>query len=233
MSFQWTRRDFLIMLGVAFVFAWVFIAWDFLYDFLLGQLRLPLWASSFINGVWFLAGFIGMALVRKPGACLFTETLAAVLEVLFAQWFLGGYPIDVMGEAYTHVYAVTPTPLPHGQFLGQSNDGRYVYEFSVFNMVAFVGLLEGLGPEAVFGFARYANWSLPVWVTAGAAGAFLEWLTGLYVTQYYLYLGLQETVLTMLSSLIGISIVAGGIGYLVAREAQRRSARELPGMAKA
>lgn len=213
------------MLLVAFVFAWVFIAWDFLYDFLLGLLRLPLWVSSLINGIWFLAGFIGMALVRKPGACLFTETLAALLEVLFAQSLLGGYPIDVMGEAYTHVYAVTPGPLPHGQFLGQSVDGRYVYEFSVFNMVAFVGLLEGLGPEVVFGFARYANWSLPVWFAAGAAGALLEWLTGIYVTQYYLYPGFQETVLTMLSSLIGISVVAGGIGYLVSR----RSRKRLPG----
>ncbi len=217
MSNRWNGWDLLIMIVVAFVFSWIFISWDFVYDFLLGTLRLPLWTSSLINGVWFLAGFIGMAMVRKPGACVFTETLAAVLEVAFAHWLLGGYPIDVIGEAYTHVYAVTPMQLPHGVALGQTGDGRFMYEFGVPNMVAFVGLLEGLGPEVVFGFGLYRKWSLPLWLAAGAAGALLEWFTGIYVTQYYLYLGPAETFLTMASSLVGISLVAGGIGYAIAR----------------
>ena len=217
-AMRWNRRDVLIMLGAAVGFAWLYVAWDLLYDALLGPLGLPLAATSLINGVWFLAGFVGMALVRKPGACLFTEALAALLEVLFAQWFLGGYPIDVLGEAYTRVHAVTPMPLAHGTPLGQVLAGgemRHVTEFAVFNMVAFVGLLEGLAPEAVFGFAQYREWRLTIWLSAGVAGAAIEWLTGIYVTQYYLYLGAAQTLWTLPTSALGIAALAGGAGFLL------------------
>lgn len=225
-TLRWTRRDLALMVSIAFTFAWVFLAWDALYDVLLGPLGLPLAVTSLINGVWFLAGFVGMAVVRKPGACLFTEALAALLEVLFASWFLGGYPIDVLGEAYTHIHAVTPTALVHGTLLGQivaGGETRFVTEFAVFNMVWFVGLLEGLAPEVVFGFAQYRSWRLPVWLAAAVAGAAIEWVTGIYVTQYYLYMGIGQTLLTLPTSAIGIGAVAGGGGYLLAQRSLGRT----------
>lgn len=215
-SLRWTKRDVVVLVTVAFAFSWLYIAWDFLYDHLLAGLGLPLWSTSLINGMWFLAGFVGFVLVRKPGACVFAQTLAALLEIGFAHGLLGGYPIDVIGEAYTHVYAVLPQQLEVGRLIATTPDG-YVYAFSVVNMVGFVGLLEGLGPEMVFGFGLYRNLSLGIFLGAALTGAFLEWLTGIYVTQYYLYFGTTELLATMASSAVGIMLGAGLLSWWLAR----------------
>jgi energy-coupling factor transport system substrate-specific component len=77
------------VLGVAA--ALVFFAWNALYETVTTPLSLVLPGSqSLLYGVWLFAGVIGALVVRKPGAALFTELVAAVVSALLgAQW--GGF----------------------------------------------------------------------------------------------------------------------------------------------
>lgn len=74
------------MLGVAF--GVVFWAWDFVYTAPAGVLETvfaPL--TGLLGGPWLLAGVVGGLMVRRPGAALVTEMVAASVEALIGnQW---------------------------------------------------------------------------------------------------------------------------------------------------
>ena len=47
--------------------------------------------EGLLNGFWLFAGPLAAIIVRKPGAALFAETLAAFLELTLGnQWGVGG-----------------------------------------------------------------------------------------------------------------------------------------------
>lgn len=74
------------MLGVAF--GVVFWAWDLVYTAPANALQAvfaPL--TGLLGGPWLLAGVVGGLLVRRPGAALITELVAASVEALIGnQW---------------------------------------------------------------------------------------------------------------------------------------------------
>ncbi|MDO5710819.1 MAG: ECF transporter S component [Micrococcales bacterium] len=83
----WRGIEFvtLAVLGVAFGVA--FWGWDvFLYPFVIAGLAFPP-AQSLTLGVWLLPAVAGGLIVRRPGAALFTELIAANVEMLLGnQW---------------------------------------------------------------------------------------------------------------------------------------------------
>ena len=83
----WRGIEFvtLAVLGVAFGVA--FWGWDvFLYPLVIAALVFPP-ASSLTLGVWLLPAVVGGLVVRRPGAALFTEFVAANVEMLLGnQW---------------------------------------------------------------------------------------------------------------------------------------------------
>lgn len=47
--------------------------------------------EGLLNGIWLFAGPLAAIIVRKPGAALFAETLAAALELAMGNpWGIGG-----------------------------------------------------------------------------------------------------------------------------------------------
>ena len=72
----------------------------------LGRAYPPL--AAVLNGLWLVPGVLGALIVRKPGAALFTETLAAVLEALTGpNWgFASVYYGVVEGLGAEIVFAV-------------------------------------------------------------------------------------------------------------------------------
>ena len=84
---QWRGIEFvtLAVLGVAFGVA--FWGWDvFLYPLVMAALVFPP-AGSLTLGVWLLPAVAGGLIVRRPGAALFTEFVAANVEMLLGnQW---------------------------------------------------------------------------------------------------------------------------------------------------
>jgi energy-coupling factor transport system permease protein len=84
----WRTVDLLTVafLGVAFGVA--YWGWGYAYEGpsnALSAVFPPL--GAIVNTPWLIAGVVGGLVVRRPGAALFTETLAAVVEMLVgSQW---------------------------------------------------------------------------------------------------------------------------------------------------
>jgi energy-coupling factor transport system substrate-specific component len=85
---RWRVVDIVVasVLGVAG--ALIYFAWNALYGPVTKPLELALPGSqALLYGVWLFAGVLGGIVIRKPGAALFTELVAAVVSALLgAQW---------------------------------------------------------------------------------------------------------------------------------------------------
>lgn len=205
---RWTRRDWTIVLVSALVFGTIYMLWDDLYQQILVGWHLNLATTSLINGMWFMGGLVPMALTRKPGTCLVGETLAALWEVTLVYLIRAGhYPIEYAGETYTSF------------LFGSLAHPEAIREYTVFNVVFFVGILEGLGPEMMFALKRYRDFRLPTWLLAGAAGAVLEWMTGIWVTHYYVIEPPAIFWSILVTSILGIGVIAGSISWAISRRA--------------
>lgn len=83
----WRGIDFVTLAVLAVAFGVVFWGWDvFLYPLVIAGLAFPP-AQSLTLGVWLLPAVVGGLIVRRPGAALFTELIAANVEMLLGnQW---------------------------------------------------------------------------------------------------------------------------------------------------
>ncbi|HEX2194859.1 MAG TPA: ECF transporter S component [Candidatus Limnocylindria bacterium] len=79
----WRVVDIVVAAALAVAFGVVFWAWNALW--------LPLFAGQvnplayLVSGMWLVPGVLGMLIIRKPGAAIFTETLAAVVSALLGS----------------------------------------------------------------------------------------------------------------------------------------------------
>jgi energy-coupling factor transport system substrate-specific component len=82
--------DLVLTVAIGVVFAFVFLAWGQVYT-LITPLQAVLPPSvGLLAGVWFLPALVAVLIVRRPGAALLAEVIAAVLEmVLGGQWGIG------------------------------------------------------------------------------------------------------------------------------------------------
>lgn len=85
---RWRVVDIVVaaVLGVAAGF--VFLAWNLGYQVPGSVLEAALpGLQGLVNGVWLFAGVLGGLVIRKPGAAVFTEAVAAVVSALVgSQW---------------------------------------------------------------------------------------------------------------------------------------------------
>ncbi|WP_238019819.1 ECF transporter S component [Dactylosporangium sp. AC04546] len=87
MQTRWRTVDIVVASIIAVAFAAVFYAWNNLWNALDGW-ALP-W-RALIYGVWLVPGVLGPLVIRKPGAGLYTEVVAASVSALFGSaWGLG------------------------------------------------------------------------------------------------------------------------------------------------
>lgn len=90
-NYRWRVVDIVVasVLGVAA--ALIFFAWNQLYTPITTPLEAGLPGSqALLYGVWLFAAVLGGLIIRKPGAALFTELVAATVSALLgAQW--GGF----------------------------------------------------------------------------------------------------------------------------------------------
>jgi energy-coupling factor transport system substrate-specific component len=96
-NFRWRVVDIIVAAVVGVAFGVVFYGWDLIYTVPTKPLELLLPGSqALLYGVWLIPGVLGGLIVRKPGAALFTEVVAATLEALLgAQW--GGFQTILQG----------------------------------------------------------------------------------------------------------------------------------------
>ncbi|MFG2040880.1 ECF transporter S component [Dactylosporangium sp. NPDC048998] len=82
MQTRWRTVDIVVASIIAVAFAAVFAAWNQLWS-ALDSFALP-WRAV-IYGVWLVPAVLGQLIIRKPGAGLFTELVAAVISTLFGS----------------------------------------------------------------------------------------------------------------------------------------------------
>lgn len=107
--FAWRTVDVVVAAVIAAAFGVVFWAWSAVWSATeFAFLAFPP-SQYLISGVWLLPAVLGALIIRKPGAALFTEVVAAVISALLgSQWgldvVLSGF---VQGAGAELVFAFT------------------------------------------------------------------------------------------------------------------------------
>ena len=91
-SNRWRVVDIVVAAIIAVASGVIFWGWDVVCEVPLNAFRaLTPGFEGLLNGFWLFAAPLAAIIVRKPGAALFAETLAAFLELTLGnQWGVGG-----------------------------------------------------------------------------------------------------------------------------------------------
>jgi len=82
-SFSWTQREILIIAVLGAVFAVLYLGW--VQVWLIAQAFFGPVTMDVVMGFWFIVSIIAAAIIRKPGAALFSEILAAGIQILLGS----------------------------------------------------------------------------------------------------------------------------------------------------
>lgn len=86
-KYQWRVVDIVVASVVAVASGVIFWAWGFAWNVLSLPLAFLPGLSGLLAGGWLFAGVLGALIVRKPGAALFTEVVAAFVSmVIGTEW---------------------------------------------------------------------------------------------------------------------------------------------------
>lgn len=85
----WRTVDIVVAAAIAVAFGVVFWAWNAIWAATTPVFTFMPLAQNLIYGVWLIPGVLGGLVIRKPGAALFTELVAASVSALLgSQWGL-------------------------------------------------------------------------------------------------------------------------------------------------
>jgi energy-coupling factor transport system substrate-specific component len=86
-NYRWRTVDIVVASVIAVAFGVVFWAWNLLWTATGAAFAWFPPAQSVLYGVWLLPAVLGGLIIRKPGAAVYCETVAAVLSALLgSQW---------------------------------------------------------------------------------------------------------------------------------------------------
>lgn len=86
-SMRWRTVDIVVTAVIGVAFGVVFWAWNLLWAATGAAFAAFPPAQAFMYGVWLLPAVLAPLIVRKPGAALFAELMAAVISALLgSQW---------------------------------------------------------------------------------------------------------------------------------------------------
>ncbi|MDO9397282.1 MAG: ECF transporter S component, partial [Herbiconiux sp.] len=85
---RWRVVDIVVASVIGVAAGLIFWVWNLLYSPLTAPLEVVApGAQALLYGVWLFAGVLGGLIIRKPGAALYTELVAAVVSALVGtQW---------------------------------------------------------------------------------------------------------------------------------------------------
>lgn len=83
----WRTIDIVIASIIAVTFGVIFWAWNIVWGATEGAFAFFPPAQTLLYGVWLIPAVLAGLIIRKPGAALFTETVAAIVSALLgAKW---------------------------------------------------------------------------------------------------------------------------------------------------
>ncbi|MDO4918220.1 ECF transporter S component [Kocuria sp.] len=151
---SWRVVDIVVAAVLSAVCAVVFWLWSNLLSPVVsaGTVAYPPTAGLIVGG-WLVAGTLGALIIRKPGAALFCELLAAVLEMFLgthAGWLVVlsgvvqglGVELVFLATGYRRfgLGVATVAGAVSGLFLGVSEDIMYNYEWATDQKVVYAVL---------------------------------------------------------------------------------------------
>jgi len=141
---RWRTVDIVVAAVLGVAFAVLFWAWGLLWsavDPVFAGFR-P--AAAVMVGVWLIAGVVGALVIRKPGAALFVESLAAIVSALLgAQWGLITVLYGVVqGLAVELVFAA------------------FLYRRWQLSVAVMAGAAAGMSSALLDFFYTYPSWSI-------------------------------------------------------------------------
>jgi energy-coupling factor transport system substrate-specific component len=86
-SYRWRTIDIVIASVIAVAFGVIFWAWNLVWSATEAAFAFFPPAQTILYGVWLIPAVLAGLIIRKPGAALYTETVAAVISALLgAKW---------------------------------------------------------------------------------------------------------------------------------------------------
>ncbi|MBU5246771.1 ECF transporter S component [Bacillus sp. FSL K6-1012] len=165
---SWKVKEIVIMSVISIVFGIVYLVFTHFGNVLAGMFG-PI-AYEPIYGIWFIVSVIAAYIIRKPGAALVSETIAALVECLLGN--------------------------PSGP------------------MVIVIGIVQGLGAEAVFLATRWKAYSLPVLLLAGMGSSVSSFIYDFFVSGYAAY-SPGYLLIMLVIRLVSGAVLAGLLGKAV------------------
>ncbi|GID93341.1 ECF transporter S component [Amorphoplanes digitatis] len=87
MNFRWRTIDIIVASIIAVTFGVIFWAWNLVWSATDGAFAFFPPAQALLYGVWLMPAVLAGLIIRKPGAALYTETVAAIISALLgAAW---------------------------------------------------------------------------------------------------------------------------------------------------
>jgi energy-coupling factor transport system substrate-specific component len=101
--------DLVIAVAIGVVFGVVFLAWGQMYTLTEPLTLIFPPSSGLLTGVFFLPALVAALVVRRPGAALLAEVVAAVMEtILGGQWGIGAFASGLLqGAGVELAFALT------------------------------------------------------------------------------------------------------------------------------
>lgn len=166
----WRTVDIVVAAVLAVAFGVVFQAWSLLWNVLD-----PLFtgfppAGGLLVGVWLVAGVVGGMVIRKPGAALFVELVAATVSALLgSQWgtatlvygLFQGLAVELVFLAFGYRRWGLPVALLAGAAAGATSAVLdFVYSYSAWSMgwkTAYISVvtLSGIVLAGLAGWALF------------------------------------------------------------------------------
>ncbi|MBB5824881.1 ECF transporter S component [Micromonospora carbonacea] len=138
-SNRWRTIDIVVASVIAVAFGVIFWAWGLVWSATEGAFAFFPPAQTLLYGVWLMPAVLGGLVIRKPGAALYCETVAAVLSALLgSQWagtvipqgMVQGLGAELAFAAFRYRSFRLPTALLAGALTGV---GAALFDFFVWN----------------------------------------------------------------------------------------------------
>ncbi|MDG4783164.1 ECF transporter S component [Micromonospora sp. WMMD961] len=137
---RWRTIDIVVASVIAVAFGVIFWAWGLVWSATEGAFAFFPPAQALLYGVWLMPAVLGGLVIRKPGAALYCETVAAVLSALLgSQWagtvipqgIVQGVGAELAFAAFRYRSFRLPTALLAGALTGLS---AALFDFFVWNV---------------------------------------------------------------------------------------------------
>jgi energy-coupling factor transport system substrate-specific component len=138
-SNRWRTIDIVVASVIAVAFGVIFWAWGLVWSATEGAFTFFPPAQTLLYGVWLMPAVLGGLIIRKPGAALYCETVAAVVSALLgSQWaatvipqgIVQGLGAELAFAAFRYRSFRLPTALLAGALTGL---GAALFDFFVWN----------------------------------------------------------------------------------------------------